>query len=120
MDKVAILIDGGFYRRMAQKIWGDKTPEKRANELIDYCQRHLKHKGQERDKLYRIFYYDCPPMSKKVFHPLHNNTIDFEKTDLFSWMTQFLEELKGKRKVALRCGSLADSHACYIFKVRCC
>ena len=31
--KTAILVDGGFYRRRAQTIWGNVSPEERAAEL---------------------------------------------------------------------------------------
>lgn len=31
--KTAILIDGGFYRRRAQSLYGEKTAEERADEL---------------------------------------------------------------------------------------
>lgn len=39
--KTAILVDGGFYRRRAQAVFGDKTAEDRASELESYCRRHL-------------------------------------------------------------------------------
>lgn len=53
--KVAIMIDGGFYRRRAQSCLGEKTAQERANELIAYCHRHLKRIPLERTELYRIF-----------------------------------------------------------------
>lgn len=34
MIRTAILIDGGFYRRRAQSVWGEKNPEEGADELI--------------------------------------------------------------------------------------
>ena len=37
----AILVDGGFYRRRAYKYLGDKSPSDRADELDNYCKRHL-------------------------------------------------------------------------------
>ena len=113
--RVAILVDGGFYRKLSQIKLGDKTPVERADELHQYCMRHLKDNQRTYD-LYRILYYDCPPMGKKVFHPLLKRTIDFSKTDLFSWMTEFLNELKKKRKVALRLGKLAEAQAFYTLR----
>lgn len=109
--KVAIMIDGGFYRRRAQTCLGEKNAQDRANELIHYCYRHLNRIPSENNELYRIFYYDCPPMDKKVYHPLLKKTTDFGKTDLFTWTTDFFEELRKKRKVALRLGKLADDQA---------
>ena len=111
----AILVDGGFYRRRAQLVWGDKTSAERAEELYSYCRRHLGERHYAHD-LYRIFYYDCPPMSKKVYHPLLKQTVDYSKSDLYTWMTEFLDALKEKRKVALRLGKLADAQACYTLR----
>ena len=33
-ERTAILVDGGFYRLQAKKLFGDKTPEERADELF--------------------------------------------------------------------------------------
>ncbi len=117
--KTAILVDGGYYRKRAYSILGDKTPKARADELYKYCLRHLKQKinGQEfNTDLYRIFYYDCPPSSKKVYHPLLDRTIDLSKTEIYSWSKDFFNELSKKRKVALRLGELSDKNAHYNLK----
>lgn len=115
--KTAILVDGGFYRRRAQIVIGEKSAEERAKELEIYCHRHLSEKhNRHRHELYRIFYYDCPPMDKKVFHPFLQKQVDFSKSDLNYWMTQFLNELKHRRKFALRLGKLADAQACYTLR----
>lgn len=116
-QKIAILIDGGFYRRRAQTLLGEKTPNERLNEMIKYCYQHVNDNRDTIDHdLYRIFYYDCPPMDKKIYHPLIKKTIDFSKSDLHIWMTDFIESLKGQRKVALRLGTLADAQACYTLR----
>lgn len=113
--KTAILVDGGFYRRRAQACIGEKSAKERAYELDNYCRRHLKetHAWHE---LYRIFYYDCPPMTKKVFHPQLNRTVDFSKTNLYTWTNAFFNELKQRRKFALRLGKLADAQAFYTLR----
>lgn len=113
--KTAILVDGGFYRKRANHLFGERTPKDRANELWSYCSKHLNDKHTTYD-LYRIFYYDCPPMNKKVYHPLLRHTIDFSQTALYSWMNEFLNEMKHKRKVALRLGKLSDEQAHYMLK----
>lgn len=110
--KTAILVDGGFYRKRAQSIFGVKTAEERAEELNNYCWRHLKEKNDIHE-LYRIFYYDCAPMDKKIYHPYTKLQVDFSKSDQYAWMTTFLDELKKKRKFALRMGKLADAQAHY-------
>lgn len=116
MSKVAILVDGGFYRRRAQFLFGDTSAAQRCDELIKYCQRHLKADHNEKRELYRIFYYDCPPMTKKLYHPLLKTQIDYGKTELYIWMSEFLNCLKQKRKVALRMGILADEQAHFLIR----
>ena len=112
--KTAILVDGGFYQRRAQTLFGQKSAKDRAIELSKYCHKHMNHHGKAReDDLYRIFYYDCPPMSRRVYHPFLKKEIDFGRTELYTWMTDFLDELKKKRKFALRLGKLSDTQACY-------
>ncbi|WP_175549750.1 hypothetical protein [Fibrobacter sp. UWH9] len=39
--KTAILVDGGFYRKMANHHAGDLSPIERAKELAEYCKKHL-------------------------------------------------------------------------------
>lgn len=113
MIKTAILVDGAFYRKRAYYFWGDKSPSERAAELSNYCKRHIK---EEKDgaELYRVFYYDCPPSNKKVFHPLTQQTVDLGKTDLYKWTLDFFSELKHQRKFALRLGKLSEDQASYV------
>lgn len=113
--KTAILVDGGFYRKRATYLWGKKDPEKRAAELYAYCSAHLKHEQRYSDDrgLYRIFYYDCPPLGKTVYHPLLKRGVDFRHSDTYTWTNMFFEELKKQRKVALRLGELSDTYASY-------
>lgn len=113
--KTAILVDGGFYRRRAQSVFGDKTAEERAVELTNYCKRHLNTHGEDND-LYRIFYYDCAPSKKRIYHPFLKQQVDLGKTDLFEWTTTFLNELKKKRKFAIRLGKLVEEQAHYTIR----
>lgn len=118
MSNTAILVDGGFYRQRAYSLFGDKSPKDRASELWSYCVKHLSDKHTTYD-LYRIFYYDCPPMAKQVYHPLLHQNINFSKTPLYSWMNDFLKEMRKKRKVALRLGKLSDEQAHYTLTYEC-
>lgn len=115
MVKVAILVDGGFYRQKAYQLFGEKTAQERAKELEDYCRSHLRDKNEQRE-LYRIFYYDCPPMAKKVFHPLLQRQIDFGRSDLYKWMDDFISELTHKRKFCMRMGKLAEEQVTYALR----
>lgn len=116
--KTAILVDGGFYRRMAQKVKGAISAEEQATELEHYCRRHLKNGNNQYDDLYRVFYYDCMPTGDNVYHPYFKKQIDYAKTDLYKWMNVFINELKKKRKFAIRLGRLAPKHDKVWFNVK--
>jgi len=122
LEKVAILVDGGFYQKRARELFGKKTPAERAQELHDYCVLHLwSHRGKgdkhgSYDDLYRIFYYDCYPSERKIYHPLLQSSIDLRKTEQYEWMTDFLKEICQKRRVALRTGELLESSDGYRLK----
>ena len=92
MKTTAILVDGGFYRKQATYHFGKKSAHERIHELIRYCRMHLMERSQfalvdtpngnkkrhyQWNNLYRIFYYDCPPISKTLYHPLLKKNIDF-------------------------------------------
>ncbi|HFE2154986.1 TPA: NYN domain-containing protein [Staphylococcus aureus] len=111
MEKVAILVDGGYYRKISAKVYGKVTVKERADELYSYCNRHLKEthfKEEIYNKLYRIFYYDCPPIDKIVYHPLLKKNVNFSNTDTKKWTEDFFKEMSKKRKVALRLGELSE------------
>lgn len=115
MIRTAILVDGAFYRKRAYTLFGDLSPAERAKELASYCHRHIKEE-KEGATLYRVFYYDCPPVNKMVYHPLLKHAIDLGKTDDFKWANDFFNELKHQRKFALRLGRLAEEQA--FFNIR--
>lgn len=114
-EKTAILVDGAFYRRRAYHLFGDKSPKERADELVEYCNRHLVSNGY-RNGLYRIFYYDCPPMSGNLYHPLKGAPINMGKTHVYKWANSFFLELSKKRKLALRMGTIQEQDSGYRLK----
>lgn len=109
----AIIVDGGFYRRRAKRLFGDKNPEDRATELLSYCHRHLK---RSKSSLYRIYYYDCPPSEKVIYHPLTKQQVNLRHSPEYEWMTRFLQALTKKRKVALRRGEELETQSGYTLK----
>ena len=113
--KTAIIVDGGYYRVRAAALWGKRSPKARADELYYYCLLHIRRPKEPRD-LYRIFYYDCPPMQREVMHPLTKEIIDFSKGSGTKWSESFYNELSKKRKLALRMGELAESAAKFVLK----
>lgn len=76
-----------------------------------------KHVGSN-NTLYRIFYYDCHPISKKVHNPITKRPIDYSKTDEYKFRKELLDALKQKRKVALRIGELKDNNNWHLYPKR--
>lgn len=112
----AVLVDGGFFLKRARSIYGNMPPEKLASTLHRNCLEHLRDKTGDRSDLYRILYYDCPPLSKKAHNPISGKAIDFSLTPIAAWRLAFHGELKKLRKVALRLGELNESQARWVLK----
>jgi len=111
----AFLIDGGFFLKRYHRLQGSRTPSEAAHALHRMCLDHLTGRTQgpnprvrRLSHLYRIFYYDCPPLTKKAHNPITGRAVDFSRTPLAGWRLQFFEELKKLRKVALRLGYLNE------------
>lgn len=106
--KVAVLIDGGFFIKRYNALYNkskNKSPETVANDIYRLAHSHV---GNE-NYLYRIFYYDCIPLDKRVHNPITNKCINFGNSPQAIFKRKLIEELKKKRKVALRLGTLKTS-----------
>lgn len=112
--ETAILVDGGFYLKRARSLFGSMTPKERADELENYCKKHINKFGDRH--LYRVFYYDCPPSGAVIWNPVTQKNVPLAKTNLYSWTKDFHEELAHRRKFALRMGELLDTHGGYTLK----
>ncbi|MBU0765606.1 MAG: NYN domain-containing protein, partial [Bacteroidetes bacterium] len=108
--RTVILVDGGFFIKRYRAIIKPTVLEakKVASDLCDMCIRHLSQSNNQEYDLYRILYYDCLPYDKKQHNPVTGKAVDFSKTDQYKFQVEFFEELKKKRKVALRLGELRD------------
>jgi uncharacterized LabA/DUF88 family protein len=102
--RVAVMIDGGYFRKRYPEIYGSlpTNPIDLAKKMYGMAMSH----AGNMDNLYRIFYYDCPPLDKKAHNPVTGKAIDFSKSKQAIYMYQYIEELKKKRKMALRLGHI--------------
>lgn len=76
--------------------------------LLDRVMEHSKYGPAEDSELYRIFFYDCPPLTKKLHRPVSKAAIDLSKTPEAKFRFAVHDELQKVRKVALRLGRLND------------
>lgn len=103
----AVLIDGDFFLRRYRFLFGKQDGSKVATDLHWMCRRHMEQPDGKRS-LFRIFFYDCPPLTKKEHHPITRKAVDFAKTPTATWRLALHDELKQLRKVALRLGYLNE------------
>lgn len=105
--KVAIFVDAGFFIRLfTNKIDPEMTmsPEKLAKEMWRYWIRHV---DRNHEELYRIYFYDCPPLTNKVQHPITGKEINFANSNITKYKQALHEHLIHQPYVACRMGQLS-------------
>ncbi len=109
---VAIFVDAGFFNRIFTTFVDPKMemePEELAKKMWHYWIKHVDRNNGE--KLYRIYYYDCPPLSHKAHHPITKVQIDFSKSNITKYKCALHEALLHQPYVACRMGHLSSSDA---------
>lgn len=108
--KTAIFVDGAFFlKRLNSQCQKNLSAKDTAKYLYTLCLWHCcPEEGKKDDNLYRIFFYDSPPLEKKVHNPKSKICIDLGKSEAASFKKELFLELKKKRKLALRLGRLQD------------
>ncbi len=112
------MVDGGFFLKRLSKLFGackdydKKSASQTAMLFKKLTTDHIQ--INQGEALYRIFYYDCVPLDKRVKNPISGQVIDFSKSSIALFRTELFEELKKQRKVALRLGVVKDNDAWYI------
>ncbi|MFT2722894.1 NYN domain-containing protein [Helicobacter pylori] len=120
--KVAILVDGDFfircYKSHLKKQFSDKyedlNPKKLADNIHTHCLRHINKKNDE--ELYRIFFYDCKPLERKVHYPYTQEALDLSKSSTYKERTALHKHLISKPCLALRLGYLDEKNAKWVIR----
>ncbi len=120
--KVAILVDGGFFircykshlKKQFDDKYGDPNPEKLAHDIHTYCLKHIDKKNDE--ELYRIFFYDCKPLSKKVHYPHTQTPLDLSTSPSYQERITLHKYLISKPCLALRLGDLDEKNARWVIR----
>jgi uncharacterized LabA/DUF88 family protein len=106
----AVLIDGGYFIKRFRRIEPhNRYNATRAAELAHrWAIAHLKSASGEKRDLYRIFFYDCAPLEKKMHNPISGKCIDYSQSPEAVFRLELHDRLRQMRKVALRLGHLAE------------
>ena len=112
----AILIYGAYFIKRIRHFEPHNyfNAERMADLAIRCAMLHLSDKRKPNDKtlrkeLYRIFFYDCLPLEKKMHNPITKRAVDFSKSDEAIFRLELHRKLLKKRKLALRLGELAKT-----------
>lgn len=111
MSRTAILVDGAFFLARYRKVWSDRDASDArtvAKTVFGMALEHLKALDRPRESLYRIFFYDCPPLEKALVRPVSGEAVDFGKSGAASFRRELHDQLRRQRKMALRLGRLAE------------
>ena len=112
--RVAVLVDGDFFLRRFRALSGQRGGAEMAEELRAYCVKHIDRESGER--LYRIFFYDCPPLEKKAHWPISGRAVDFSREENAQFRRDLHRALKDQPDVALRLGHLDGENARWVFR----
>lgn len=109
----AILVDGAYFIKRFRRIEPSNAydAQRAADCLHRWAVSHLTEsngKHSRRRNLYRIFFYDCPPLVKKMHNPITRVAIDFSKTREAQFRSELHATLLSKRKLAVRLGHLSE------------
>ncbi|UOR72217.1 NYN domain-containing protein [Helicobacter pylori] len=119
--KVAILVDGDFFircykshlKKQSDDKYKDLNPEKLAHDIHTHCLRHINKKNEE---LYRIFFYDCKPLEKRVHYPHTQKALDLSKSSTYKERKKLHKHLISKPCLALRLGYLDEKNAKWVIR----
>lgn len=123
----ATLVDGAFFLRRFHHVFPDHDrddPQAVAHGLGMLAYWHLVQRigasqvmeqvarndllGESRE-FYRIFFYDCQPLTKRMHTPLRKRSVDFGKSAEAIFRLDLHRQIRKLRKVALRLGRLNDT-----------
>ena len=123
----AVVIDGAFFLRRFSSAFPNLDPADAADvaygvtclAAFHVSARLLETPGWQPDhaeayrpdetaELYRIFFYDCPPLTKRIHSPVGKRSINLAQTPEARLRLAIHARLRRTRKVAVRLGRLND------------
>ncbi|MCP4654775.1 MAG: NYN domain-containing protein [bacterium] len=101
--RVAILLDGGFVKKKLQRQHG-RFPT--AEDIVAFCGSLMQKPELIGKDLFRVYYYDAPPLEGSATNPLDRTTIHFATTRQAQENRALIDILELKPDFAVRRGTL--------------
>lgn len=126
MEKVALLIDGGYFLKRLPIVRSDidiSDSEAVARSIDQLIRGHLDQLNEIYkvenvfQLLYRTFYYDARPYDQKVHTPIDKDPLDFAKSNQADFRKKLFNILHSRPNLAVRLGDVRrDSARSWILK----
>jgi uncharacterized LabA/DUF88 family protein len=105
-EKTVILLDGGFVKKKLRERNGSfPTTE----EILALCRDIMSSDRLKGTALFRVYYYDAPPLAGQSTNPVDGSLVDFSATSQFNLNRQFIDSLELEPDFAVRRGHLIQS-----------
>lgn len=117
---LAIVIDGAYFLRRFPYSFPDLDPKSPSDICLGVSQLAFYYTSLrdnpfptvhvfETNHLYRILFYDCPPLEKRLHYPVSGKIYDLKNTENAILRREIHKSLNRLRKVALRLGRLNEN-----------
>ena len=116
-DKVAILLDGGFYLKRLASVRRDldvSDPQAVVDSIQQLVDGHLRQINEvyrypnPAQLLYRCFFYDALPYTNRAHLPISGKAIEYSKSDLARFRNELFNLLRKQPNFALRLGEVIN------------
>lgn len=118
--RTAILVDGGFFLKRFPIVYPNLNRNDAfvvAKTMHQMACAHLYNRAGKRvSQLYRIFFYDCPPLGKRLHKPISHMAHDFSRDATSQFRNKLHDEVRQLRKTALRLGRRDEENAAWQLK----
>ncbi|WP_233704696.1 NYN domain-containing protein [Helicobacter bizzozeronii] len=102
--KTAVSVDLSFFLKVRYSKLQDYPQPAELAEEIRKCV--LKTLGTSKDYLFRVFVYDCEPVSGRTQQPISKKQLSLDQDDVAQYRTELLKMLKQKPYFSVRLGRL--------------
>ena len=109
MDKVSFIVDGGYFTKSFSYHCGRFPHPEDVKSYVDVLRKYVDTKfSSGHSSLYRVFFYNCAPLSGKIKNPLDQSDFDLSDTKVFKENQRLQDGLKKLPFFALRLGKLLN------------
>lgn len=107
MRKTAVIVDGGYFTKSYTRVY-KKFPS--GGGVWSYVKRVHSYLNHEipggKTEIFRVFFYDCRPLSRKITNPVDKRVLDLSTTEQFRSNQKLQSQLICQPLICLRLGDL--------------